>query len=107
MRTIDEQVTEIKKRKAAYQRQQQAKQYIIAFAVGIAACIFALVGTALSIPKLANAGSDADISRYGSLILSAPYMGYVIVGIIAFALGILVALLCRQIRELNLSESDK
>lgn len=107
MRPIDEQVTEIKKRKAAYQRKQQAKQYIIAFAVGIAACILALIGTALSIPKLATAGSDADISRYGSLILSAPYMGYVIVGIIAFALGILVALLCRQIRELNLTENDQ
>lgn len=104
MRPIEEQLNEIVKRKEAYNNRRSAIGFITGYAIAIAVCVAALIAVAISIPKLTAVDSTAETSHYGSLILSAPYMGYVIVGIIAFALGILVALLCKQIRELNLSE---
>ena len=45
--------------------------------------------------------------RYGSLLLAAPYIGYVIVGILAFALGICVTLLCIRLKELREKERER
>lgn len=45
--------------------------------------------------------------QYGSLLLAAPYTGYVVVGVIAFALGICVTLLCICWKALKQKEREQ
>lgn len=105
MKSIDEQMMIIETRSDYLNNRRLAIRYIVGYSVAAAIFVALLIGAALNIPKLRTEETITDTARYGSLILSAPYMGYVIVGLITFILGILVALLCKQIRDLNSLEN--
>ena len=50
--------------------------------------------------------STEELICYGSLILHNAYVGYAIVGVLAFVLGILVTMLCIQIGRLRGSKDS-
>ncbi|MBO6010710.1 MAG: hypothetical protein J6P71_02795 [Oscillospiraceae bacterium] len=62
-----------------------------AYAASACACVVILAALSLSVSAIGRAGG-ASTSIYGSLILSAPYLGYAVVGALAFMLGIFFAL---------------
>lgn len=107
MKSIDEQMAIIENRSASMKKRSLAIRYIVGYSVAAAIFVVLLIGASLNIPKLRTEDMLEDTARYGSLIVSAPYMGYIIVGVITFVLGILVALLCKQIRELNSLENKQ
>ncbi|MBO4697365.1 MAG: hypothetical protein J5643_08815 [Lachnospiraceae bacterium] len=107
MKSIDEQMMIIENRSDYLKSRRQAVRFIVGYSVAAAVFVALLIGAAVSIPKLRAEETITDTARYGSLILTAPYMGYVIVGLITFILGILVALLCKQIRDMNSLENKK
>ena len=94
MRSIDEQMSRIMKRADSLREGERWKKHMISEAVISSVCLFLLVVTALFIPGLAAAQESSDVVRYGSLILSTPYLGYVVVGVLAFLLGVTSAFLC-------------
>ena len=68
--------------------------------VSAAAWLLFLLTVALTLPGLKEAEiSGGGSGIYGSLILTAPHFGYVIVGILAFLFGISVTMLCVHIRK--------
>ena len=46
-------------------------------------------------------------SEKPGLILSVPYLGYVVIGLLAFVLGILVTMLCLHIKDLRGMDAEK
>ena len=44
---------------------------------------------------------SSEEQLYGSLILSTPYLGYVVIGILTFVLGVLVTILCLHLNDLR------
>ena len=105
MRSIEEQITLIHEREEYHKKRGKAIRLTAGYAAAVLVFATLMVGAAWGIPKLPSESEFAEASRYGSLILEAPYLGYVIVGIIAFILGILVALLCKQIKALHKMEN--
>ena len=54
--------------------------------------------------------TTTDNSVYGSLLLGAEKGGYVLVALVAFVLGVMVALLCikcRRLRDCKREEEEK
>ena len=51
--------------------------------------------------------AEYDMASYGGYILQNEYVGYVIIGILAFALGVFVTLLCRRLLDLRHGEREQ
>lgn len=99
MKTTDEQMNEIMRRSKSLKAKKSMNDYLIGFSIAIAACLALIVLVGASIANVNPETTDNTVSQYGSLVISAPYMGYVVIGLLAFILGVLVTLLCRHIRE--------
>lgn len=101
MRNTDEQLREIMNR-ANYMKERKAAQRAAAsYAIASCICILLLVVTSFYLPALSAPGGTGAPVHYGSLLLNASYMSYVVIGLIAFLLGICVTLLCLHLRELR------
>ena len=99
MKSTDEQMNEIMRRSESLKAKKSMNDYLIGFSIAIAACLALIVLVGASIANVNPETTDNTVSQYGSLVISAPYMGYVVIGLLAFILGVLVTLLCRRIRE--------
>lgn len=102
----DKQFDEIMKRAGIIKEKQVLKKRMISEGVLAIACIALMILNAFYIPQVDAIQETRTEVRYGSLLLGSPYMGYVIIGILAFVLGILVALLCINWRENNKKERE-
>ena len=89
MRSIDEQMQEILRRKAAYRAAKALRRKLIAVAAACGACAAALTAVVTLLPRLDVASEQAPIRQYGSLVLK----------LLSFALGVGVTLLCRYARQ--------
>ena len=94
MRSTDDQLREIMRRSDRIIETQRMKKTILrdAFASGL--CLALLIAVAVFLPKLRSAQSGSAAAQYGSLLLAVPYLGFVIVSLLAFALGVSLTLLC-------------
>jgi len=93
MRNLDEQLREIHTRSEKLKKARRDRRALALGGSLSCTCLVLIVIVSLSLPSFSDAAA-AQNSRYGSLILSAPYLGYVIIGVLAFLLGICVTLLC-------------
>lgn len=107
MKNIDDQMTEIFRRSDILKEKRKVGSALIGYAVSIAACLAVIAAAGIMISGMNTENSASSMSRYGSLIITAPYMGYVIVGLLTFILGILVTLLCKKMVDLKKLEEDK
>lgn len=105
MRSENEQLREILRRTELVKERRGIRARLRASAAGVLACALLLCAVGASLPVLPAAQAGTGMQRYGSLLLFAPYMGYVVVGVLAFALGISVTLLCLFYRRLH--EKDR
>lgn len=91
--TDDEALSEIMKRskKVSYKRKKKRDTILVCASFVIAICA---VGIVLSIP----AGDQTYAARtlYGSFLLNPSTGGYILAAMIAFALGVAVAIICKR-----------
>ena len=66
-----------------------------------------MIVTSLYIPGISAKGTVVTQEHYGSLLMNTAYMGFVVIGVLAFILGVFVTLLCMQIRKMKKGESDR
>ena len=72
----------------------------IAAVSGAAACLAAILGLALAMPSVTARFSGADY--YGGMtasLFTGESLGYLLVGLLAFALGVCVTALCFRLLE--------
>ena len=99
MRSIDDQMNEIRRRKDIYgQAKTLRKKMIAEVATGIV-CLALMALGALFIPKLDLVRDNAPLLQYGSMIQSLPVIGYVLIAILAFATGVAMTLACIHWKE--------
>ena len=70
---------------------------VATYVLGIALCVLAVI----FMPQFVSGEDFAETSRYGSLIITAPYLGYIVIGILAFILGVLVTILAVKTKQLD------
>ncbi len=101
--TSDQAVREILRRsdKISKKRERRARNVISS----ASATLFCAL---LAVTALLSGGSAArEGTAYGAFILSPSVGGYVLLGVLAFALGVAVTLLCVRYRGKRLAQSDQ
>ena len=94
MHSTEEQLAEILRRADRINDTRKTEKRLAMDLLSSCACLALLVLTGYYISLIEEAGTVAETMRYGSLILTASYMGYVVVGLLASVLGISTAFLC-------------
>ena len=97
MRSHEERVTEAKRRIAKIEREKRLRRNTITMASAVAACLALLIGASLAMPGIAASirtgnysGFDTTASIYGG----GAALGYIVIGLLAFLLGVCVTVLC-------------
>ena len=93
MRDTNELMRDIMDRKKSVSKRRSAKKLQVVYAACALACLALLILTAAFLPQINESASASLEQHYGSLILRTPYMGYVVIGFLAFACGVFVTLL--------------
>lgn len=106
MRSTDEQLNEITARAAALRRRQRLRRRIAAESLAACVCLALLIRGAVVMPAFETAIRNSADAYYGGLLLSSPSLGYVVIGVLGFLLGICITLLCIHLHKQR-TEGDK
>ncbi len=100
--TSDQAVREVLRRSARISKKRERRVGTV-----LSCAAAALFCALLAVTALLSGGSPAPEGGtvYGSSILSPSAGGYVLIGVLAFALGVVVTLLCVRWREKRLAQS--
>ena len=104
MRSHEERVAETKRRIAKIEREKRLRRDTVTMASAVAACLALLIGASLAMPGIAAriqindyAGFETSASMYGG----GAALGYIVIGLLAFLLGVCVTVLCFRLRQVN------
>ena len=103
MRSHEERVAETKRRIAKMEREKRRRN-TITMASAVAACLALLVGVCLAMPGIAaraQAGDYAGFETAASMYGGGAALGYIVIGLLAFLLGVCVTVLCFRLRQMN------
>lgn len=106
MRDINEQLSVIMHRADSIKEKESLRKYMVAQSLSLCACIALLVMTCCYLPRLTLVADTSLPVQFGSLILNTSYMSYVIVGFLAFVLGVLAASLAITRKKMKQKESN-
>ena len=104
MRSHEERVAETKRRIAARQREKRLRRNTITMASAGAACLALLIGVSLAMPGIATHIQTGDYSGFetaASIFHGGAALGYIVIGLLAFLLGVCVTVLCFRLRQMN------
>ena len=109
MRSHEERVAETKRRIAARQREKRLRRNTITMASAVAACLVLLIGASLAMPGIAASIQTGDYSGFetaASIFQSCAALGYIVIGSLAFLLGVCVTVLCFRLRQMNREDAQ-
>ena len=104
MRSHEERITETKRRIAARQREKRLRRDKITMVSAAAACLVLLIGASLAMPGIAaraQAGDYAGFETAASMYGDGAALGYIVIGLLAFLLGVCVTILCFRLHQMN------
>ncbi len=100
MRTSEDRVAELHRRMHQRARAKKARRYLRTAALSAAACLAVVVLFAYEISRTAVHGQAAmNSGAAASIFAEHAALGYVVVAIVAFCLGALVAVLCYRMKK--------
>ena len=109
MRSHEERVAETKRRIAARQRENRLRRNTITMASAVAACLALLIGASLAMPGIAasiQTGNYSGFETAASIFHGGTALGYIVIGLLAFLLGVCVTVLCFRIRQLSCEDGQ-
>ena len=104
MRSHEERVAETKRRIAKIKREKRLRRNTITMASAVAACLALLIGASLAMPGIAASIQTGDYSGFetaASMYGGGAALGYIVIGLLAFLLGVCVTVLCFRLRQMN------
>lgn len=108
MRTNEERVRLIHGRTAELRRERQKKKQrgldAVCMAVCMAVCLLLVIGIGALMPELITGVADGGVSHASgaaSLVGSNAALGYILMGLLAFLLGVCVTVLLYRLRRRN------
>ena len=104
MRSLEERVAETKRRIAKIEREKRLRRDKITMFSAAAACLALLIGASLAMPGIAAHIQTGDYSGFettASIFHSGAALGYIVIGLLAFLLGVCVTVLCFRLRQMN------
>ncbi len=107
MRSHEERIAEVKRRIAENERQKRLRRDRAAAFFCVAACLAVIVGVSLSMPGIVSRiepGTFSGFETAATMLGGSAALGYIVVGLLAFVLGVCVTVLCFRIRLMNEEE---
>ena len=104
MRSHEERVAEAKRRIAKIERAKRLRRNTITMASAVAACLALLIGASLAMPGIAasiRTGNYSGFETAASMYGGGAALGYIIIGLLAFLLGVCVTVLCFRLRQMS------
>ena len=104
MRSHEERVVEAKRRIAKIEREKRLRRNTITMASAVAACLVLLIGASLAMPGIAaklQTGDYVGFETAASMYGGGAVLGYIVIGLLAFLLGVCVTVLCFRLRQMN------
>ena len=109
MRSHEERVAETKRRIAQIEREKRRRRNTITMASAVAACLVLLIGASLAMPGIAESIQTGDYSGFetaASIFHGGAALGYIVIGLLAFLLGVCVTVLCFRLRQMNRDDTQ-
>ena len=109
MLSHEERIAEVKRRIAEKEHQKrlrQARRWIAAVS-GVAACLAVIVGVSLSMPGIVERiepGTFSGFETAATMFGGSAALGYIVIGLLAFVLGVCVTILCFRVHLLDKEE---
>ena len=104
MRSHEERVAETKRRIAAREREKKLRRSKITMFTAAAACLVLIVCASFAMPGIAAGIEPGDYSGFetaASIFHGSAALGYIVIGFLAFLLGVCVTVLCFRLRQMN------
>ena len=104
MRNHKERVAETKRRIAKIELEKRRRRNTITMVSAVAACLVLLIGASLAMPGIAaniQAGDYSGFETTASIFHSGAALGYIVIGLLAFLLGVCVTVLCFRLRQMS------
>ena len=104
MRSHEERVAEAKRRIAKMEQEKRLRRDKITMISAAAACLALLIGASLAMPGIAASIQTGDYSGFetaASIFHGGAALGYIVIGLLAFLLGVCVTVLCFRLRQMN------
>ena len=104
MRSHEERVAETKRRIAKIEREKRLRRNTITIASAVAACLALLIGASLAMPGIAasiQAGNYSGLETAASIFHGGAALGYIVIWLLAFLLGVCVTVFCFRLRQMN------
>ena len=100
----EERIVEVKRRIEEKERQQRLRHRRIVSAFCIAACLAVIVGVSFVMPGIVGQitpGTSSGFETAASMYGGGAALGYIVIGLLAFLLGVCVTVLCFRLRQMN------
>ena len=104
MRSHEERVAETKRRIAKIEREKRRRRNTVTMASAVAACLALLIGASLAMPGISASIQTGDYSGFetaASIFHGGAALGYIVIGLLAFLLGVCVTVLCFRLRQMS------
>ena len=104
MRSHEERISETKRRIAKIEREKRRRRNTITIASSVAACLALLIGSSFAMPGIAShiqTGNYSGFETAASIFHGGAALGYIVIGLLAFLLGVCVTVLCFRLRQMN------
>ena len=104
MRSHEERVVETKRRIAKIERKKRLRRDKITMISAVAACLALLIGASFAMPCIAahiQTGNYSGFETAASMYGGGAALGYIVIGLLAFLLGVCVTVLCFRLRQMN------
>ena len=104
MRSHEERVAETKRRIAKMEREKRLRRNTITMVSAVAACLVLLIGASFVMPGIAAKIQTGDYSGFetaASIFHGGAALGYIVIGLLAFLLGVCVTVLCFRLRQMS------
>ena len=105
MRSHEERVAETKRRIAKIEREKRLRRNTITMASAVAACLVLLIGASLA--ANIQTGDYSGFETAASIFHGGAALGYIVIGLLAFLLGVCVTVLCFRLRQMNREDDQK
>lgn len=93
MKTIEETRVEIEKRRKQLITKRKRRKQTLTAVCGTLCSVLLIIGISVALPDISG-GGDQISQYYGTMLLSTNSLGHIIIGCLAFLLGVLVTILC-------------
>ena len=105
----EERIAEVKRRIGEKERQQRLRHRRIVSAFCIAACLAVIVGVSFAMPGIigrVEPGTSSGFETAATILGGSTALGYMVIGLLAFILGVCVTVLCFRLRQINREDSQ-